>query len=109
MIDAGELDQLLRASGVPISGCAIGDPNNKATWRVDFDPSATQDHRNQAEAVIAAYVEPTAAAKQDKLDDQRVNDKPLIAVSMALWECIPAPTMTKAQLRVRIKAIFKTL
>ena len=35
--------------------------------------------------------------------------KRVMAVALALWECIPAPTMTKAQLRSRAKAIYKGL
>lgn len=109
MINAGELDELIRTAGVPILGCAIGDPNDKGTWRVDFDPSATQAHRDQAAVIIAAYTDPTPATLLDRTADQRVNDKALMATAQALWECIPAPAMTKAQLRARAKAIFKTL
>lgn len=34
-----------------------------------------------------------------------VDQKILTAVAMGLWECIPAPTMTKPQLRARILQI----
>ena len=37
------------------------------------------------------------------------NDKKLQAVAVALWENTPNPTMTKAQLKARVVAIYKTL
>ena len=35
------LDRAVRAAGVPIDGVSIGDPANRATWTVQFRPSAT--------------------------------------------------------------------
>ena len=109
MISAGELDQLLRDAAIPITGCAIGNPGDKTTWRVDFDPSATQAHRDQAAALIAAYVPPTPGTLFDRFAEQRITEKALIASVTALWESIPNPTMTKGQLKARAIAIFKTL
>jgi hypothetical protein len=101
---AQRLDQQLKAAGVPIVGVSIGDPNDRSTWKVQ--PESLQ---SQAQPIIDAYVDPTPATLFDQFAEQRIGEKALIATALALWECIPAPTMTKAQLRARAKAIFKTL
>ena len=108
MIYAAELDEALRAAGIPIIGVSING-NDRTTWRVDFAPSATQAHRDAAVAVIVAFLEPTEATRLDKLAQIDTSDRKLQAAVMALWECVPAPTMTKVQLRNRIIAIYKTL
>lgn len=108
MIRAAELDEALRTAGIPILGVAVPS-QDRSTWRVDFDPSATQTHRDQAAALIASFVEPTDASRLDKLAASETGDKKLQAVALGLWECIPAPTMTKLQLKNRIIAIYKTL
>ena len=107
-MDATELDQMLRAAGVPVDGCAVG-TEDKATWRVDFSTSATAAQRTQAAALIAAYVPLTDVQKRDLEALRSVDQKYLQAVALALWECIPAPLLTRAQMKARAVAIFKTL
>ena len=107
MINAGDLKELLVTAGVPVVDVSVGHPDNKATWVVTFAPEATQAQRDQAAALIAAYTPPTPATLLDTLADQRMSEKALLATAQALWECIPAPTMTKAQLKARAKQIFK--
>lgn len=108
MIRASDLDEALKAAGIPILGVAVTS-EDRSRWRVDFDPSATQAHRDQAAAMLAVFVEPTAASRLDALAQAETNEKQLQAVAMGLWECIPSPVMTKAQLKNRIVAIYKTL
>jgi hypothetical protein len=108
MILAADIDEALRAAGIPILGVAITN-GDRAKWRVDFAPSATQAHKVAAADLIAAFVEPTDATRLDQQAQRDTSDKKLQAVAMALWECIPTPTMTKLQLRNRIVAIYKTL
>lgn len=108
MITAGEIEDVLRTAGIPIFTVSVPS-DDKATWRVEFAPEATQAHRDQAAAIIAAYTPPTPNTLIDRDADLRTSEKALIATAQALWECIPAPTMTKAQLKARAKAIFKTL
>lgn len=63
------------------------------------------------------WTAPEIAAAQTILDtaaeldpaDRDVDQKVLKALAQGLWECIPNPTMTKAQLRTRIIAIWRTL
>jgi hypothetical protein len=43
------------AAVCPIQGVAVVDPNDRATWRIDFDPSATDAQRQAAQAVLSAF------------------------------------------------------
>ena len=105
---AHDVEETLLSAGIPVVGVSCPS-EDKATWRVDFRPEATQAHRDQAAALIVAFTPPTPNTLFDKYAEQRIGEKALIATATALWECIPAPTMTKVQLRARAKAIFKTL
>ena|SRR3990167_5741648 len=108
MVNASDVDDALRAAAIPILGVSVPS-DDKATWVVTFAPGATPAQRDQAVAVIAAFTPFTPATLLDRFAEQRISEKALIATATALWECIPAPTMTKAQLKARAKAIFKTL
>jgi hypothetical protein len=51
------------AAVCPIDGVAIGDPSDKATWRIDFAAAATAAQRQAAQAALAAMAaSPTSAA-----------------------------------------------
>lgn len=103
-------DAALRRAGIPIVGVSIGAEADRNTWRIDFHPSATPAHRTQGEAIRQTYDPATDTAWKDEQATQRYDaEKLLQAVAVALWECIPAPTMTKAQLRARAIAIYKAL
>ena len=107
--DAAELDQQLKAANIPITGVSLPDANNPATWVIQYAPEATQAQRDAGQVILAAYVTPTPNTLLDKFAEQRILEKALFVTAQALWECIPAPTMTKAQLKARAKAIYKTL
>lgn len=101
---AARLQQQILAAGVAITDVSIGSVNDRSTWKVR--PTSFQA---QAQPVIDAYVEPTATQLADEDAERETSEKKLLAVALALYECIPAPTLTKAQLRARAKAIYKTL
>jgi hypothetical protein len=101
---AARLKQQLVAAGVSVTDVSIGQRADKSTWLVE--PSLLQ---TAAQPIIDAYVEPTPAQLLDEDSERETTEKKLLAVALALWECIPAPTLTKAQLRARAKAIYKTL
>jgi len=107
--DTTELDQQLRAANIPIIGVSLPDAENPSTWVIDYAPTATPAERDAGQALLAAYTSPTPNTLLDRFAEQRISEQALIATATALWECIPAPTMTKVQLRARAKAIFKTL
>lgn len=60
-----------------------------------------------AEIAQAQTAIDTAPVRDDAALD--VDQKVLKALVLGLWECIPNPTLTKAQLRARILAIWRTL
>jgi len=101
---ANRLKQQLTAASVHVTDVSIGQRADKSTWLVE--PSSLQ---TAAQPIIDAYVEPTPAQLADEDAERETTEKKLLAVALALWECIPAPTLTKAQLRARAKAIYKTL
>jgi hypothetical protein len=99
------LDRALRVSGLTgLIGVVVGDIADRSTWRVQ--PEALQV---QAQPIIDAYADPTPEQLADEEAERETTNKRIMAVALALWECIPAPTMTKAQLRSRAKAIYKGL
>lgn len=101
---ANRLKQQLNAASVSVTDVSIGRSADKSTWLVE--PSSLQA---EAQPIIDAYVDPTPAQLSDEDAERETTNKRIMAVALALWECIPAPTMTKAQLRSRAKAIYKGL
>jgi hypothetical protein len=43
------------AAVCPIRGVSVVDPSDKATWRIDFDPSATEAQMQAARAALQEY------------------------------------------------------
>lgn len=101
---AERLSQALMTAGVSVVGVSIGLEGDRTTWRVQ--PSNLQA---SAQPVIDAFVLPSAGQLLDEDAQRETQEKKLQAVAVALWECIPSPTMTKAQLKARAVAIYKTL
>lgn len=101
---AARLDQALKAAGLPITSVTIGLTEDRSTWKVH--PAALQA---DAQPIIDAFVLPSPEQVADDAAQRETQRKELKAVALGLWECIPAPLMTKAQLADRIKAIYKSL
>jgi hypothetical protein len=89
---------------VDVVSVSIGDEDDRTTWHVQPD-----DLQSAAQPIIDGYTHLTDAQRDDEDADRDVSDKRLQAVALALWECIPVPSMTKTQLRARIKALYKSL
>lgn len=51
----GNLHAQLTAAGIPVSGISIGRKDDKATWRIDFAPEATDEQKAQAAQIVAAF------------------------------------------------------
>lgn len=100
---AAALHRAIRRAGVRIEGVSIGDPADRATWRVS--PASAQA---EAQAVIDAWVPPTTVEEQDEEATQAYTPA-LRAVTLALWEAIPTPKMTQAELAARVIALYKSL
>lgn len=103
-------DRALRRALIPIHGVSIGRADDRNTWQIDYTVSATSQQRADGEALRLTYNPATDTAFADDDATARYDaEKLLQAVAVALWECIPNPTMTKTQLRNRAIAIYKTL
>lgn len=60
-----------------------------------------------AEIASAQTAIDTAPVRDDAAVE--IDDKTLKAIVLGIWEAIPTPLLTKAQLRARILAIYRTL
>jgi hypothetical protein len=105
---AGLVDTAVRAAGIPIDGVSIGVVANRATWVCHFQAAATPAQQAQAQTILDTVVV-DAPTQSDATAIEEVDLKVLRAVSVALWECIPSPLLTKPQLRARAIAIWKSL
>jgi Ser-tRNA(Ala) deacylase AlaX len=101
---ASRIFAALKQANVNVSSVSIGTEDDRSTWSVQ--PDALQ---GVAQPIIEGYAYPTDAQLQDEDVERETSDKRLQAVALALWECIPVPSMTKPQLRARIKALYKSL
>lgn len=100
---AAALTKALRAAGVAVVGVTIGALGDKTTWKVQ--PPELQ-------AAAQPHIDSFTRTDADRLQDRAVSDiddKKLRALARALYECIPNPTMTLAQLRARAIDIYKSL
>lgn len=99
MANAARLDAALKAAGLQIVGVSCGEV-------VTVTPEAMQ---HLAQPIIDSYKEPSPAQVLEEAAHRDINERKLQAVVLALWECIPSPTMTKAQLKARAIALYKAL
>ena len=65
---AARLDAALKAAGIPVLGVSIGDPANRATWRLDYAPNATAQQRTDGEALRLAFDPFSQAVLDAELD-----------------------------------------
>jgi hypothetical protein len=109
------VDRALRDAGIPISGAAVGDEQDRATWRVHYQPSATPAQRAQGDQILATIdpQDPTTVQNiKNDLSTTRANDELIRAVVQGLYEAIPNPPValdTLAKLRARILQIYRGL
>jgi hypothetical protein len=111
---AARLDAAIRAANVPIVGVSVGDPANRATWRVH--PSSLQA---QAQPVIDAFDpnDPALVGAEKDADAARLSDDlALRALVRVTWEeiqkCQPRNGQTLLDLagfRDRVKAVLRNL
>lgn len=104
------LDRAIRDLGIPIDGVSVGDPNDRSTWKAFYQASATDAQKTQGDALLLTIdpQSPTILAeiKQDLAVSDATKDL-IVSVAQALWEAIPVPTLTLAQLRARVIALYR--
>ncbi len=66
MLTAESIHRSISAA-CPIDGVSIGSPMDKATWRIDYSPSATPAQKSAAQGVVAA-LDVNAAVIVDPVD-----------------------------------------
>lgn len=104
---AQSVDAAVRAAGVPIVGVSIGDPANKATWKVrppslQAAAQPTIDAFNPADPAHALAVADAQAA----IEYRRMNRLAMFAVMAEAYN--PAwATMTNAQRRAEVVRLAK--
>jgi hypothetical protein len=84
----------------PIIGISMGDVNDKQTWIIDFDPSATQQQRTNAQAVITGF------DVNSVLDDQVINST-LFAENDAVSSTTSTTYQTKVNLLLPVLGSYK--
>lgn len=73
-----DVDDVLRSAGIPILGVSCPS-DDKATWRVDFAPGATQAQKDQATSLIAAFSPLTPTQLLDKSAGMTSRQKDILA------------------------------
>lgn len=104
------LDRALRDLGIPIDGVSVGDPNDRATWRAFYQATATAAQRTQGDLLLATIDPQDLTTVNEIKQDMAVSDATkdlIVSVAQALWEAIPVPTLTLAQLRARVIALYR--
>lgn len=61
---AERLDRALRAAAIPIIGVSVGNEADRATWAIQYAPTATAQHRTDGEALRVSF-DPLAPAVID--------------------------------------------
>lgn len=104
------VDRALRDAAIPIDGVSVGDPTDRSTWKAFYQASATAQQRAQGDALLLT-IDPQdpailAEIKQDFAIADATKDL-IVSLAQALWEAIPVPTVTLAQLRARVIALYR--
>lgn len=83
---AGLVDRAVRTAGVPILGVSIGNPADRATWSVVFDPSATAGQRTTAATVLASVAidAPAQAIDDEKNAQGEIDAWPIVTRALVL-------------------------
>ena len=85
----------------PIDGVAVGQPDDKSTWRIDFKPEATTAQRAQAQAVVNAFVVPVTQTQKDRFNEDNVHNTWVGPAAQRLVDAMVtdpnAQTLTRAE------------
>lgn len=76
---AGLLHDAIEQQGIPIEGVSIGRRNDRATWRIDFAVTASDEQRAQAAVLLAAF-DPDTAITAEEIDRAGVTAKQVITL-----------------------------
>ena len=106
---AAQVTRVLQAAGIPIVGVSIGREEDRSSWRINYAPGATAQHRADGAALLTNF-DPTSTAFRDvDLDAEAravADAKPFKA--MVIW-CAQRFGITVAQARSELIGIYKGL
>jgi len=88
------VDEALKAAGIPIDGVSIGQKADRSTWSVHYGSGATKAQQVAGDALLASV-------------DVSPQPDPVVVdpLTQALFEAIPNPKTTLAQLQARAQAL----
>lgn len=122
MDTAAILDNALKDAGIPVEGVSIGDPGNRATWKIVFAAAATPAQRTAGANILqSAAVDANAELSYSrKVAQMDVDNFPLQtrAIILALIDQLnviraalptPKPDITPAQALAAVRAKAGTL
>jgi hypothetical protein len=116
---ADRLTRALVAAGIPVLGVTVGAEADRATWVIQYAPTATTAQIAAGDALLTTF-DPNAPSVLDAERDDRAQQLEgglvVQAVARALWEEIQKcqvrageTLLTAQQLRARVRAILKSL
>lgn len=120
MTFAAAVQRAITVAGVTVIGVAIGNPNDKTTWRVDHLPTATASDITTAANTIATF-DPTntTTISDEKSQDALAIDADLLiqAVATVTWQELQKcqvisstnPLLTALQFKAAVKMTYKNL
>jgi hypothetical protein len=112
MITATGLDRALRRAGVPIIGVVVGDPLDRATWKVQYQPQATAADQATGDGIVSTYDPTNDPAFTDEQAQGDVDNRAIkAAVLTSLWGRLgrqPTPAEIVAE-RTRYIQLWKAL
>jgi hypothetical protein len=104
---AAMLTRALERLGIPIFGVSIGNPLDRATWRIDYKPEATAQQIASGDALKLSY-DPQADATYASEQEQVRFDGEKLVKAVAVWTAqrLGVPLATA---RSEILAIYRGL
>ena len=89
-----DLLHIALSAAAPILGISVGSVNDKSTWRIDFDPSATLAQQAAAQVVLQAF-DVAAEEAAETSQAQRNNDLTIQAKADAVVQQLLTATPTQ--------------
>jgi hypothetical protein len=116
---AERLTRALQQAGIPVDGVSIGRPDDKSTWRVDYAPAATAQHRVDGDALKSSFnPDDPAVVTSEKAAQAASADTDLLLQAVAqvdfeerqkLTVKAGQTLLTAAQCKARIRAVYQSL
>lgn len=94
---AAYLEKELKTAGIPILGVSIVESGNRVTWTVEFQPSATDPQKAQAQAIIDALTWDAATSQAEVERSQFDGQKLVKAVAIYFAQQLSIPLATARQ------------